>query len=102
MQELARIKLIDFISPNAILVTGKNNSWLKKNYKMIFFSYKKIIETMIDWINLSPLVTYVIDSTEFNNFFFYKIFFNYIIKIYGYKIEQQPKNKNLFETMITL
>jgi hypothetical protein len=48
MQELAQIKLIDFISPNAILVTGKNNSWLKKNYKMIFFSYKKIIETMID------------------------------------------------------
>jgi hypothetical protein len=25
-----------------------------------------------------------------------------MIKIYGYKIENQPKNKNLFETMITL
>jgi hypothetical protein len=25
-----------------------------------------------------------------------------MIKIYGYKIEHPPKNKNLFETMITL
>jgi len=36
------------------------------------------------------------DSIEYNKFF------NYIIKIYGHKIEHQPKNKNLFETVITL
>jgi hypothetical protein len=28
--------------------------------------------------------------------------FNYIIKIYGDKIKHQPKNKNLFEIVITL
>ena len=39
---------------------------------------------------------------EFNNLFFIKYFFNYIKKIYGNKIEYQPKNKNLFETVITL
>jgi hypothetical protein len=39
---------------------------------------------------------------EFNNLFFIKYFFNYIIKIYDHKIQHQPKNKSLFETVITL
>ena len=42
-----------------------------------------------------------IDSIEFNNFFI-RYFFNCMIKIYGHEIQHQPKNKNLFETMITL
>jgi hypothetical protein len=43
------------------------------------------------------------DSIGFNNLFFYKIiFFNYMIKIYDHKIEHQPENKNLVETVITL
>ena len=41
------------------------------------------------------------DSIEFNNFFC-NLYFNYMINIYNRKIEHQPKNKNLFETMITL
>ena len=39
---------------------------------------------------------------EFNNLFFIKYFFNYIIKIYSHKIQHQPKNKSLFEMVITL
>jgi len=63
----------------------------------------KTIETMIYWMNLSPLTNRVMDSIELNNLFFIKyFFFNYMIKIYGNKIEHQPKNKNLFETVITL
>jgi hypothetical protein len=42
------------------------------------------------------------NSIEFNNLFFIKYFFNYIIKIYSHKIQHQPKNKSLFETVITL
>jgi hypothetical protein len=42
------------------------------------------------------------DSIEFNNLFFIKSFFNYMIKINGHIIEHQPKNKNLFKTEITL
>jgi hypothetical protein len=42
------------------------------------------------------------NSIEFNNLFFIKYFFNYIIKIYDHKIQHQPKNKSLFETVITL
>jgi len=46
-------------------------------------------------------MTRVIDSIEFN--IFYKIFlFNYIIKIDAHKIEHQPKNNHLFETIKTL
>jgi hypothetical protein len=56
---------------------------------------------MTYWIDLSPPVNRVMDSIEFTNFF-YKMFFNYMIKIYGNKIVHQPKNKNLFETVITL
>jgi len=41
-------------------------------------------------------------SIEFNNLFFIKYFFNYMIKIHGKKIKHQPKNKNLHETMITI
>ena len=62
----------------------------------------KIIETMIYWINFSPPTNHVMDSIEFTNLFFIKYFFNYMIKIYGNKIEHRPKNKNLFETVITL
>jgi hypothetical protein len=61
----------------------------------------KIIETMTYWIDLSPPMNRVMDSIEFTNFF-YKMFFNYMIKIYGNKIVHQPKDKNLFETVITL
>jgi hypothetical protein len=42
------------------------------------------------------------NSIEFTNLFFIKYFFNYMIKIYRNKIDHQTKNKNLFETMITL
>jgi hypothetical protein len=42
------------------------------------------------------------DSIEFNNLFFIKYFFNYMIKIYGKKIKHQPKNKNLLEIVIIL
>jgi hypothetical protein len=34
--------------------------------------------------------------------FLQTIFFNYMIKIYAYKIEHQPKNRHLFEIVITL
>jgi hypothetical protein len=62
----------------------------------------KTIETMKYWINLNPLANHVMDSIEFTNLFFIKYFFNYIIKIYSNKIENQPKKKKLFETVITL
>ena len=42
------------------------------------------------------------DSIEFNNLFFIKFVFNYMIKIYGKKIKHQPKNKNLLEIVIIL
>jgi hypothetical protein len=42
------------------------------------------------------------DSIEFNNLFFIKYFFNYMIKIHGKKIKHQPKNKNLLEIVIIL
>jgi hypothetical protein len=54
------------------------------------------------WIDLNPLANHIMDSFEFTNLFFIKYFFNYIIKIYGNKIKNQPKNKNLIETVITL
>ena len=53
-------------------------------------------------MNLSPPTNRVMDSIELNNLFFIKYFFNYMIKIYGNRIEHQLKNKNLFETVITL
>jgi len=62
----------------------------------------KIIEIMICWIDLSPPTNRVMDSIEFTNLFFIKYFFNYMIKIYGYKIEHRTKNKNLFDITITL
>jgi hypothetical protein len=67
---------------------------------MITFLTKNI-ETMTYCIHFSPLVNCVMDSIEFTSLFFIKYFFNYMIKIYGNKIEHQPKNKNLFETIIT-
>jgi len=36
---------------------------------------KKIIETIINWLNLSPQATYVMNFIEFNNVFFSKLFF---------------------------
>jgi hypothetical protein len=47
-------------------------------------------------------VTRVMDSIEFNNFFYKLFLFNYMIKIYTHKIEHQSKNRQLFKTMITL
>ena len=54
----------------------------------------KIIEIMICWIDPSPSTNRVMGSFEFTNLFFIKYFFNYMIKIYGNKIEHRPKNKN--------
>jgi hypothetical protein len=59
-------------------------------------------EPMTYWINFNPSTNCVMKSIEFTNFFFIKYFFNYKIKIYGNKIEHQPKNKNLFEIVTTL
>jgi hypothetical protein len=50
----------------------------------------KTIETMKYWIDLNLLANHVMDSIEFTNLFFIKYFFNYIIKIYSNKIENQP------------
>jgi hypothetical protein len=68
---------------------------------MIIF-LTKTIETIKYWIDLNPLANHVTDSIEFTNLFFIKYFFNYIIKIYSNKIDNEPKNKNLFETVMTL
>jgi hypothetical protein len=67
---------------------------------MITFS-TKTIETITYCIDLSPPANRVMDSIGFTNLFFIKKI-NYMIKIYGNKIEHQLKNKKLFETMITL
>ena len=64
--------------------------------------FTKTIETITNQINLSSQANHVMDSIKFNNLFFIKYFFNYMIKIYGHKIEHQPKIKYLFETIITL
>jgi hypothetical protein len=66
---------------------------------MITFVLKKYWDNnRLDW-SQSP-VTRVIDSIEF--IIFLIIFYNYMIIIYGYKIEHQPKNKNLFDIVIIL
>ena len=44
-------------------------------------------------------VTRVMDFIGFNNFFII-LLFNYMIKINAHKIEYQPKNRHLFETII--
>jgi hypothetical protein len=44
----------------------------------------------MSWISLNSIT------------FFINYFFNYIVKIYDHKIEYQPKNYNLFETIITI
>ena len=58
-------------------------------FKMTTFFKKKIIETMTDWIDLSPLMTRVMDYIKFN--IFYELFYNFIIKIYAHKIKLQSK-----------
>jgi len=59
------------------------------------------IETMTNLIDFSPLAIRVIDSIGLI-IFFYKLFlFNHIIKIDTHKIKHQPKNRHLFEIMIT-
>jgi len=40
------------------------------------------------------------DSIRFNNFFYIIFLCNYMIKIYSHKIEHQPENRHLFETII--
>jgi hypothetical protein len=42
-------------------------------------TFKKIIETPPNWIDLSHLATWVMDSTRFNNFV---VFVNYSILLY--------------------
>jgi hypothetical protein len=44
---------------------------------------------MTDWIDLSPLMTRVMDYIKFN--IFYELFYNFIIKIYAHKIKLQSK-----------
>jgi hypothetical protein len=42
------------------------------------------------------------NSIGFNNFFYKLFLFNYMIKIDAHKIEHQPKNRYLFETIIPI
>ena len=46
--------------------------------------------------------TRVMDFIEFKNIFIKKKLFDYMIKIDAHKIEYQPKNKNLFDTIISI
>ena len=54
---------------------------------------------MPNWIDLSPPATRVMNSIGFNNFFY---LINYMIKIYANKMEHQPQNRYLFETIIPI
>ena len=68
---------------------------------IIFFKKKNLRQWQIKSISIPPwpgswtllsLIT-----------FFYKLFlFNYMIKLYAHKTKHEPKNRQLFETIITL
>jgi hypothetical protein len=87
------------MNQNAILILGKKITLtFKKILRWYFFKKNYWNNNILDRSQFSTVTKQTVLSLII---FFYKFFFNYIIKIYSYKIEHQSKNKNLFETMIT-